>query len=377
VKVKGETYNGNMPPWEGSLTDKKIAAVASYIRNEWGNSAPEISEAKVKAARAEFASHAGQMTEPALLAIAADATLPDAGGGAASNGAGAAGSGTPPTTSAAAPAGGSTGAAATAPPPTAAAAPAAGPATEQLMAEGKKHYLAICVACHQPTGMGLPPAFPPLVGTDYVTGDPKRFAAIVLKGVAGPITVGSVTYNSVMPGQEMMLTDAKIAAILTYVRGSFGNSAPPVSPEVVANARKEFAGRATPWTEAELKAMEGGAGASATPKSAPAAQEESTPAPATPASDAAPAPAPTAAPTGNSAQPNAVEAPEQAAPEPPAPTAPQSEGTSATTIEPSSAPESPAPEASQNSSAASLPDASPSPSSDSPAAQPEAPAAAQ
>jgi mono/diheme cytochrome c family protein len=377
LKVKGATYNGNMPPWEGALTDKKIAAVASYIRSEWGNSAGEINEAKVKAARAEFASHAGQMTEADLLAIPADAALPDAGGAAPQGGdATAAGAAS---AAAGAPAAAASSAGATAP-----AAPAAGPATEQLMAEGKKHYLAICVACHQPTGMGLPPAFPPLVGTDYVTGDPKRFAAIVLKGVAGPITVGSVTYNSVMPGQEMMLSDAKIAAILTYVRGSFGNSAPPVNPDVVAAARKEFAGRATPWTEAELKAMaEGGAAASA-PAGALPAQAESVPAGTTPPAEA-PAPAASAE---TSAHPAAPAAREEAAPpsastpestpaKPATPASAAENSSSAALPAPSAAAEAPAPPTPQDAPAASPANAAPVPAGEAAPAPAEAPATAQ
>jgi hypothetical protein len=78
---------------------------------------------------------------------------------------------------------------------------------------------------------------------------------MILKGVAGPMTVDGKLYNNAMPAQEAMLSDVKIASILTYVRASFGNSSPPVSPEVVAEARKEHAARTTPWTEAELKAF--------------------------------------------------------------------------------------------------------------------------
>jgi mono/diheme cytochrome c family protein len=221
-----------MAPWESNLSDKKIAQVASFIRSQWGNNAPEISEAKVKAARAEFAAKKDKWTEELLLQIPADATLPDAAGAA-------------PAAGGAAPAPGAT-----------APAPAASGAAD-AMAEGKKNYAAICSACHQPTGQGLFPAFPPLAKSEYVNGDPKRLAAIVLKGVMGPITVEGKQYNSAMPGQEAVLTDAKIAAILTYVRGSFDNTSPPVTADIVAAARKEHAGRATPWTEEELKALGG------------------------------------------------------------------------------------------------------------------------
>jgi mono/diheme cytochrome c family protein len=130
-------------------------------------------------------------------------------------------------------------------------APAA--ATPEQLEEGKRHYMMVCVACHQPTGMGLPMVFPPLT-TEYVTGSAERFASMIHKGNAGPMTVDGKLYNNIMPGQEAVLTDEKIAAIMTFVRASFGNNAPPVSVETVAAARKKFADRKTPWTEAELKA---------------------------------------------------------------------------------------------------------------------------
>lgn len=141
-------------------------------------------------------------------------------------------------------------------------APAAAPAQVE---EGKKVYMTVCVACHQPTGLGLPPVFPPLAKTEYVTGSPERFAAMILKGNAGPMTINGMTYNQIMPGQEAMLTDDKVAAVMTYVRQSFGNNAPAVSAEVVAAARKKFAGRTAPWTEAELKAWKDEGATPATP----------------------------------------------------------------------------------------------------------------
>ncbi len=239
------SYGGNMVAWEGSLSDKKIAAVASYIRSQWGNSAPEISEAKVKAARAEFAVQKAQWTEAELLQIPADATLPDAAGAAAPA------TGAAPTTTAAA--------------PTAAAQPAAAAAAggADLMAEGKKNYMMICVACHQMTGMGLPAVFPPIAKTPYANGSPERFAAIVLKGNSGPFTIDGKPFNQIMPGQEAALTDGKIAAVMTYVRANFGNTAGPVTPEVVAAARKKYADRKTPWTQVELDAWKDDAPAAA------------------------------------------------------------------------------------------------------------------
>jgi mono/diheme cytochrome c family protein len=164
----------------------------------------------------------------------------------------------------------------------AAQAPATAPTPAQ-MEEGKKNYMMVCMACHQVTGLGLPPVFPPL-NTEYVTGSAERLAAMILKGNAGPMTINGKQYNNIMPGQEAMLTDDKIASIMTYVRNSFGNSASAVGPELVAAARKKFADHKTPWTEAELKAWKD----DSVPAPAPAAG--GAPA-ATPAAPAAPAPA--------------------------------------------------------------------------------------
>ncbi len=122
------------------------------------------------------------------------------------------------------------------------------------LAEGKKNYMMICVACHQPTGMGLPAVFPPITKSPYVNGSAERFASIILKGNAGPFVIDGKPFNQIMPGQEAMLTDDKISSIMTYVRASFGNTAGPVTPDVVAAARKKYADRKTPWTQAELDA---------------------------------------------------------------------------------------------------------------------------
>src|SRR4028118_2253340 len=129
------------------------------------------------------------------------------------------------------------------------AAPAAGDAaaaSPEQLAQGKATYMT-CMPCHQMTGAGLPPVFPPLTKSPYVNGSAERFIAMVLKGNAGPMTVDGKQYNNIMPPQEATLDDAKIADVTTYVRNSFGNSAPPVTKEQVAAARAKFSERKTPW----------------------------------------------------------------------------------------------------------------------------------
>jgi len=140
-------------------------------------------------------------------------------------------------------------------------APAAG--ADAQVAEGKKNYMTICFACHQPTGLGLPFVFPPLAKSPYVNGNPERFAAIILKGNIGPFKVDEKPFNNVMPPQEAMLTDDKIASVMTFVRASFGNTSGPVTAEVVAAARKKFIDRKTSWTQPELDAWKDDAAAPA------------------------------------------------------------------------------------------------------------------
>ncbi len=112
-----------------------------------------------------------------------------------------------------------------------------------------------CVACHQANGAGLAGAFPPLANSEWVTGDPGIPIRVVLQGMIGEVTVAGQTYNSVMLpyGGTGEMSDAEVAAVLTYVRSSFGNSASAVSAEDVAAVRAATAGRTTQWTAAELQ----------------------------------------------------------------------------------------------------------------------------
>jgi mono/diheme cytochrome c family protein len=130
----------------------------------------------------------------------------------------------------------------------------AGAQDADQMTLGKTTYMMTCVACHQPTGAGLPMVFPPITKSPYVMGSPERLAAIILKGNAGPFTIEGKPYNNIMVPQEAMLDDTKIAAVMTYVRANFGNTAGPVTAELVAATRQKFLDRKTPWTQAELDA---------------------------------------------------------------------------------------------------------------------------
>ena len=144
--------------------------------------------------------------------------------------------------------------AAAAPAPAPAAPAAAGAfvkASDDQMKRGAAVYARTCIACHQPTGMGLPPVFPPIANAPIVVGNPELPIKFILQGLMGPITVNGMTYNSMMPPVPGV-SDAEIADVLTYVRQSFGNQGNPVSADQVKAVRAATAGRTAPWTTAEL-----------------------------------------------------------------------------------------------------------------------------
>ena len=122
----------------------------------------------------------------------------------------------------------------------------------ETAAAGADEY-AICATCHQQNGEGLANAYPPLAGSEYVTGDPARLVAIILHGIQGPITVNGMQYNALMPAWASQLSNEQIAAIATYERRSWGNSASAITPQQVAAVRAATGGRTTPWTGAELE----------------------------------------------------------------------------------------------------------------------------
>lgn len=114
-------------------------------------------------------------------------------------------------------------------------------------ADGAAVFASLCVACHQANGQGLPGVFPPLSGSEWVTGKDSTVAAIVLHGVTGRLSVKGSTYNGAMPAFGAQLSDEQMAAILTYVRSQWGNQAAAVSAETVAQTREAHKDRTAPF----------------------------------------------------------------------------------------------------------------------------------
>lgn len=106
--------------------------------------------------------------------------------------------------------------------------------------DGKSIFLTNCSACHGANGQGGGP-FPPLAGNAAVTAaDTGGIIQIVLNGRTGPLTVNGAQYGGNMPAWRD-LSDADIAAVLTYIRSAWNNSAPAVSADQVAAARAPVA----------------------------------------------------------------------------------------------------------------------------------------
>lgn len=131
-------------------------------------------------------------------------------------------------------------------------------------------YQTVCAACHQAEGQGMPGAFPPLAGSDWLLGNPEVPVRIVLLGLSGPIEVKGAKFNSIMPPPPGM-TDATIAEAVTYARSHFGNTGSAVDAAFVKKVRDSLAGRTTPNTAEELAGLKGGAAAAPSGKPAGAA----------------------------------------------------------------------------------------------------------
>ncbi|WP_025917553.1 cytochrome c [Herminiimonas sp. CN] len=125
-------------------------------------------------------------------------------------------------------------------------APQAG--SKSGVVDGAQIFAAQCVACHQAGGTGLPGVFPPLAGSEWVMGKESTLVQILLHGISGSLTVKGTVYKGEMPVFKDKLNDAEIAAVLTYVRSSFGNAAGKVDAALVKTGREASKDRKLPWS---------------------------------------------------------------------------------------------------------------------------------
>ena len=99
--------------------------------------------------------------------------------------------------------------------------------------KGAQIFKEKCTVCHQATGLGIPNAFPPLKGSDYLMADKVRAVAQVLNGSNEPMKVNGVTYTTPMPPQVNTKEDA--VAVINYVLNAWGNNGGTVILENVKN----------------------------------------------------------------------------------------------------------------------------------------------
>ena len=125
------------------------------------------------------------------------------------------------------------------------------------LARGKKTYEAVCGICHGVDGLGKPNQAPPLAGSELVdvTGF-NRLLHIPLAGVNGPITVSGKDWSLAMPAMGAALSDEDLAAVMTYIRSSWGNKVGPVTAADVKKVRAALGAGPQPMNGPALMKME-------------------------------------------------------------------------------------------------------------------------
>ena len=114
-----------------------------------------------------------------------------------------------------------------------------------------------CITCHQQNGLGLAPNVPPLTNNKEWITDDERMIKIALKGLFGPMDVAGKHYDPAkgtppMTAFGQLLKDDELAAVLTYVRQSFGNDLDPIRPDAVKKVRQATEKRAGFYTVDDL-----------------------------------------------------------------------------------------------------------------------------
>lgn len=132
----------------------------------------------------------------------------------------------------------------------------------EIIKNGAKLYALECVKCHQATGAGAPGAYPPLAGSDIVTGNEERLVRIVLHGLKDSFKLNGadVMFPNKMPNFSPVAgsantfnwSDEKISYVLTYIRQEWGNQAAPITADRVKEIHAATADRKAEWTFGEL-----------------------------------------------------------------------------------------------------------------------------
>jgi mono/diheme cytochrome c family protein len=133
------------------------------------------------------------------------------------------------------------------------------PPTDGVDPQGQKVFEMICALCHNPDGAGKPNQAPPFVGSEWVLGSPARLVRIPLLGLSGPISVAGKPWPGPfsMPAMGASLSDKDLAAVLTYMRNSWGNKAPKITEQQVKAIKAKIGGGNQPMTSDALLKIQG------------------------------------------------------------------------------------------------------------------------
>ena len=118
---------------------------------------------------------------------------------------------------------------------------------------GKNFYGLKCASCHGASGAGQAGQYPPLPKSEYVNGTKDLLLAIMLDGINGHLVVEGSAYDANQMPAWSGESDKNLAAVTTYIRKTWGNSADAIDPSDVADARTKFKSQSEPWNESGLK----------------------------------------------------------------------------------------------------------------------------
>ena len=108
---------------------------------------------------------------------------------------------------------------------------------QESMKRGKEVYLLHCQNCHMENGQGLEGVNTPLAKTSYLK-DTKKNIDIILNGQTGEVVVNGKKYNAIMNPMNY-LDDKQVADVMNYIRNSWGNKYPIVTPAQVKTEREK------------------------------------------------------------------------------------------------------------------------------------------
>jgi len=105
------------------------------------------------------------------------------------------------------------------------------------MQRGNEIYNAQCATCHMVKGEGIPTIYPPLANSDFLMQEREKSITIILEGSSEAITVNGITYDGVMPNNN--LSDEQVSDVINFIRNTWGNKGEPITPAQIKTIREK------------------------------------------------------------------------------------------------------------------------------------------